>query len=85
MCPGIHLAERNMWLAFAKLLWAFEFRGENGPEGIETDVGKAYSEGFLVCAREWGLKVKVRGEERRGTVEREFERAKTEIFANYPD
>ncbi|CZR64460.1 uncharacterized protein PAC_14358 [Phialocephala subalpina] len=25
ICPGIHLAERNMWRMAAKLLWAFEF------------------------------------------------------------
>lgn len=25
ICPGIHLAERNMWRIAAKLLWAFEF------------------------------------------------------------
>lgn len=25
ICPGLHLAERNMWRIAAKLLWAFEF------------------------------------------------------------
>ena len=25
ICPGIHLAERNLFIATAKLLWAFDF------------------------------------------------------------
>src|ERR1700733_6302398 len=25
LCPGIHLAERNLFIAMAKLLWAFSF------------------------------------------------------------
>ena len=87
MCPGIHLAERNMWLAFAKLLWGFEFKSGKGEDGvrkeIDTDPKTAYSEGFLVCAREWNLEVVVRGKEREGTIRREFEEAKENIFSPF--
>jgi len=28
LCPGIHLAERNLFVGIAKLLWAFTHGGE---------------------------------------------------------
>lgn len=35
ICPGIHLAERNMWRIAAKLLWAFDFA-----EPVDASTGK---------------------------------------------
>jgi hypothetical protein len=26
ICPGIHVAERELWLAVSRLLWAYEIR-----------------------------------------------------------
>jgi hypothetical protein len=26
ICPGIHIAERELWLAISRLLWAYEIR-----------------------------------------------------------
>ena len=26
ICPGIHVAERELWLAISRLLWAFDIR-----------------------------------------------------------
>jgi cytochrome P450 len=77
LCPGIHLAERNLFLAMAKLLWAFEILPAVDAEtGVEveasTDPREAYCEGFLVCAYDFPARFRVRGEERRETVMREF-------------
>lgn len=86
MCPGIHLAERNMFLAFAKLLWAFEFLPGEDKNGhtIEPDIDPktGYSEGFLVCAKPYSLRLRVRSEKRRETILREFEEAKRNVFIN---
>jgi hypothetical protein len=61
----------------AKLLWAFEILpavdAETGDEvGISTDPREAYCEGFLVCAYDFPARFRVRGEEREGTVLKEF-------------
>ena len=32
ICPGISLAERMVWLAFSRLLWAYDFEWEAGQE-----------------------------------------------------
>lgn len=76
-CPGAHLAERNLFLAMAKLLWAFEIKPKSGGAGeINTDPATGYSEGFLVCAKDFECEFVVRGEERRETILREFEERK---------
>ncbi|EXJ68791.1 uncharacterized protein A1O5_07722 [Cladophialophora psammophila CBS 110553] len=89
LCPGIHLAERNLFQAISKLLWAFNFeRGEDeagGPVEPDTDPITGYSEGFLVCAKHFPCKITVRSEMRRETIMREFQRAQEEVFHKYED
>lgn len=86
LCPGIHLAERNLFLAMAKLLWAFHMLPEVDESGqdipVNTDPRTAYCEGFLVCAYDFPARFRIRGQERRETVLREFGEVET-VFAKY--
>lgn len=85
ICPGIHLAERSLFLGMAKLVWAFDIGpGRDGSgERIEPDVGPdAYSSGFLVCAEDFPCEITLRSEARKETILKEFEMAKT-VFARY--
>lgn len=86
-CPGAHLAERNLFLAMAKLLWAFEIGPgrDGGGRVIEPDLDPVtgYCEGFLVCANDFGAEFRVRGEGRREAILREFGEAEREIFGRY--
>jgi len=82
ICPGIHLAERNLWLAMAKLLWAFSFEEKAG-KPVDVDVRTAYSEGFLCCAKPFEAKIQPRSERRRVTIMREFDTAEGEVFSSY--
>lgn len=36
ICPGIHVAERELWLAISRLLWAFEI-GPHPDEPISLE------------------------------------------------
>lgn len=87
LCPGIHLAERNLFLGIAKLLWAFDFapgKDGNGKAILpDTDPTTGYSEGFLVCAKPYALEIKVRSEKRQETILREFADAKRDIFSAF--
>lgn len=84
LCPGIHLAERNLFVGMAKLLWAFEF-SEKADDAIDVDPKTGYSEGFLHCANPFACEVEVRGkdemekERRREIVLAEFGKAR-ELF-----
>ena len=82
MCPGIHLAERNLWLAMAKLLWAFEFHEIAGKE-IDVEFATGYSEGFLCCAKPFEADIRVRGNARKDTILKEFAAAEAEVFAKF--
>jgi Cytochrome P450 len=40
ICPGIHIAERTLFLAAARLLWTFNFRKAQDASGREIDVDR---------------------------------------------
>ncbi|KAF9770795.1 hypothetical protein IL306_011597 [Fusarium sp. DS 682] len=40
ICPGIHVAERTLFLATARLMWAFNIRKARGPDGLEIEVDR---------------------------------------------
>jgi hypothetical protein len=90
LCPGIHLAERNLFLGMAKLLWGFDItpgKDENGrvksSESVVVDPVAAYNEGFLVCAHPFSCEFTVRSENRRETILNEYETAERDIFSKY--
>ncbi|KAK0657876.1 cytochrome P450 [Cercophora newfieldiana] len=87
ICPGIHVAERNLFLAFAKLVWAFDILPGRDASGkrVEPDVSceTGYCSGFLVCAEDFPCEVSLRSEARRETILREVERARIEVFSKY--
>ncbi|KAL3481005.1 cytochrome P450 [Aspergillus californicus] len=87
ICPGIHVAERNLFLAMAKLIWAFEIEAgcDDKGEAIEPDFNPqtGYSEGFLVCAKDFSCRITPRSEARRATIMREFEEAQEGVFAQF--
>jgi cytochrome P450 len=84
ICPGIHLAERNLFLAISKLLWAFSFSPGKDSHGnpVPIDVS-AYSEGFLHCPKPFPCEIKPRSEARRETIMREFGEAERKVFSKY--
>ncbi|KAI0205339.1 cytochrome P450 oxidoreductase [Astrocystis sublimbata] len=78
VCPGMHLGERNLFIATAKLLWAFNFREKLGDAGKK--VGS--SPGFLQSVQDFECDISVRSERRAETIKREY-RETAEVFAKY--
>jgi len=77
ICPGMHLAERNMWRITAKLLWAFDISEPVDPvtgKVIPLDVD-AYNSAVLLCPLPFKVKVVPRSKEHLACVERELEAA----------
>jgi cytochrome P450 len=77
ICPGMHLAERNMWRIAAKLLWAYEFS-----EPVDPRTGKvipldpeAYNPGILQAPLPFKVRIKVRSAAHRAVIEREHAQA----------
>ncbi|KAL1625631.1 hypothetical protein SLS56_007215 [Neofusicoccum ribis] len=87
ICPGMYLAERNMLLSIAKLLWAFKFEDATGPDGqkvsVDSDPVTGYWNGFLYCAKDYGCKPMLRSEKIRETILREYDEATTSVFSRF--
>ncbi|KAL4748420.1 hypothetical protein BDW72DRAFT_214807 [Aspergillus terricola var. indicus] len=87
ICPGIHVAERNLFLAISKLIWAFSIEPGVDESGklIEPDLDPrtGYSEGFLVCANDFPCRIMPRSERRRETIMKEYQRAQKEVFSRF--
>lgn len=74
MCPGLHLAERNMWRIVSKLLWAFDISeqiDESTGERIPLDKD-GFNSAILMCPLPFQVKVTPRSQEHVAVVEREL-------------
>ena len=88
ICPGIHLAERNLFMGMAKMLWAFDIKPAADPRTgtrvpLDTDPITGYTEGFVVSPKDLRCDIQVRSEARRETILKEFALAEKEVFAKY--
>lgn len=77
MCPGLHLAERNMWRIVSKLLWAFDIfepTDEATGEKIPLDAN-AFSSAILMCPLPFKVRVIPRSKVHMAMVEKELSNA----------
>ncbi|KAI0866598.1 putative cytochrome P450 [Xylaria cubensis] len=77
ICPGIHVAERSLFLAIAKLLWAFEFRCPVDDEGnkLAPDPTKV-TQGFVCGPVPFEAVITPRDAHRAAIIHREWNMAK---------
>ena len=89
ICPGIHVAERNLFMGIAKIIWGFDIKPGLDANGktVDPDINPqtGYSEGFLVCAKGFRCRVTPRSEGRRATIMNEYEQAQSEVFSQFED
>ncbi|CAE6429628.1 hypothetical protein ACGC1H_000900 [Rhizoctonia solani] len=80
-CPGVQVAEQDMFIALSRLLWAFEF---SAPPGTHVNVEQSAFTGETVRhPKEFPLVTKPRSERRKATIEREMAHAKEHVFSQY--
>jgi len=77
VCPGMHLAERNMWRITSKLLWAFDIS-----EPIDPVTGKtvtldpdAYNSGITQAPLPFKVRIVPRSQEHAAALQRELKSA----------
>jgi len=82
ICPGMHLAERNMWRTAAKLLWAFEFSEAMDVDGkpIHLDP-EAYTSGLTREPKPYKVQIKPRSVAHIETIKRELVDARSLLQA----
>ncbi|KAI1083643.1 cytochrome P450 2D18 [Whalleya microplaca] len=87
ICPGIHLAERALFLAVARIMWAFKIQPKKDATGkpIAIDVAPAtgYREGFLNQCFPFEVEITARSEKRVQTILAEVAEAEAKVFRNF--
>ena len=68
ICPGEGLAENSLFVALAKILWAFDIKAI---DGVTYDIND-YTNGFNIRPRKFQCEISVRGDEWRNVLEREM-------------
>ncbi|OQD69071.1 hypothetical protein PENPOL_c002G07307 [Penicillium polonicum] len=87
ICPGIHLADRSMFLAIAKLIWGFRFEPQRDEQGNSIPIDSNPVTGYTVdkvqiSPKPFACAVIPRDKEGEKTILREFGVA-SEVFADY--
>ncbi|KAI4615649.1 hypothetical protein J4E80_006065 [Alternaria sp. BMP 0032] len=73
LCQGMHIAERSLFLAIARLLWAFEFHpASDGEGGVVMPDPDDLTEGMLVQPRPFKARIVPRDGGRAGVVREEW-------------
>jgi cytochrome P450 len=77
ICPGLHVAERSLFLAISRILWAFDISPKIGKDGkpILPDPEKL-TQGFVCMPEPFECEIKPVNKERATIIEREWEEAK---------
>lgn len=78
ICPGIHVAERSLFLAISRMLWAFDIKPKKDAQGnpILPDPEKL-TQGFVCMPEPFVCDITPRSAERAALVEREWAEAQT--------
>jgi len=76
-CPGVHLAERNMWRIASKLLWAFDISEIDDPVTgkVQHLDENAFTSAILLMPLPFKVKVVPRSKEHLARVEQELDHA----------
>ena len=90
LCPGIHLADRNLFHAISKISWAFDLRmakdkATGQPIVPDTSIVTGYREGLTACSNNFPIEMVVRSEKRRDTIRAAYEQAERDVFKEYEE
>ncbi|KAL3459598.1 cytochrome P450 2D18 [Aspergillus heterothallicus] len=87
ICPGIHLAERALFVAVARMIWGLSIQLQKDEHGapIPLDVSPetAYSDGFLNQCRPFKVDVTPRSLGRKDVILTAKTAAEADVFENY--
>jgi len=81
ICPGIHVAERSLFLGVSRMLWGFDIAPAVGPDGKEIMPDQErLTQGFVCMPEEFPAKITPRNEKRKNLIVAEWEAAEEECL-----
>ena len=75
-CPGVHVAERSLFLGIARLLWGFDFAPVDGEE--PPDASKL-TQGFVCMPEPYKAKITARSDGRAAIIEKQWSEAQMSL------
>lgn len=81
ICPGIHVAERSLFLGMSRMLWAFDIEPQIDKQGdkIFPDPDRL-TQGFVCMPEKFPVKIRPRSKERAEKIAKEWEGAQRECL-----
>jgi len=81
ICPGIHVAERSLFLGASRILWAFDLEPAKDASGqpIIPDA-ENLTQGFVCMPEEYPASIKPRSKERAEKVRAEWRQAEKDLL-----
>ncbi|KUL86332.1 hypothetical protein ZTR_08595 [Talaromyces verruculosus] len=79
LCQGMHIADRSLFLAMARTLWAFDLRRAVDPESGKEIIPNVENiqEGLFICPAPFPADIKLRSQKRAMAVQKEWENMKS--------
>jgi len=78
VCPGVHVAERSLYINISRVLWGFNISKKVGPDGKVIEPTQAMVRGFMSVPEMFECDIKPRSEGRAQIMKEEFEKAERE-------
>lgn len=76
VCPGVHLAEKSLFLNIARVLWAFDLAKKKDLEtGEIIEPEASMVPGWMTIPLPFKCQITVRSEEKKGLIEKEWAEA----------
>lgn len=60
ICPGVHVAEKSLYINIVRTLWGFNIRKAVDASGVVTEPSQAMVRGFLSVPEEFQVDIKSR-------------------------
>ena len=78
VCPGVHVAERSLYINIVRTLWGFNIKKPVGADGRPIEPDTAMIRGFLSVPKPFAADFSVRSPKHAATIRETFENAERE-------
>lgn len=81
ICPGIHVAERSLFLGISRVLWSFDITPALNKDGsLNMPDPEKLTQGFVCMPEKFKAMITVRSQERSDLITREWHQAENEFL-----
>jgi hypothetical protein len=74
-CPGIHVAERSLYINISRVLWGFNISKKKAPDGSFLEPTQTMVRGFMSVPEPFECEITPRSERHASIIRHEFARA----------